>query len=177
MPGTGNDMILDIFTYPHPVLRKISVPVDRVDDEIRELAANMLETMYAAKGVGLAAPQIGKNLRMLVMDPGSGTDEQCPKIVINPELELTGASIVSEQEGCLSVPMGYRADVQRSSCVNLKYLDVNGNTCEEILEGFPAIIIQHENDHLDGKLFIDKMSHLRRTLYDSKVKKWLKQQN
>lgn len=170
-------MILNILTYPDPFLRQTSLPVEAINPEIRELAANMLETMYAAKGVGLAAPQIGKNLRMLVMDHASGEEERAPRVIINPQLELFGEEIVSEKEGCLSVPMGYRADVPRFSQVRLRALDLDGNPIDEILDGFAAIIVQHEADHLDGKLFIDKISRLKRALYENKVKKWQKRKN
>lgn len=170
-------MILDIYTYPHPVLREKCQPVLEITPEIKELAANMLETMYAAHGVGLAAPQIGRPLRMLVMDPDQAEDCRAPRVIINPELELLGELVVSEKEGCLSVPMGYRADVKRNSQVRLTGLNLEGERLDEILEGFPAIVVQHETDHLDGKLFIDKLSHLRRSIYDSKVKKWQKRQN
>ena len=95
-------------------------------------------------------------------------------MLINPVLTLSGEEVVSEQEGCLSVPMNYRADVKRMSKVHLSAKDLDGNVIEEDLEEFPAIVIQHEFDHLDGVLFIDRISRLRRSLYDSKVKKWLK---
>ena len=170
-------MILDIVTYPDPRLKEVCKPITEVTDEIRQLAADMLETMYAAPGVGLAAPQVGRNIRMLVMDPAMKDEEKQPRVLINPELTLSGEEVISEQEGCLSVPMNYRADVHRMSNVHLRAMDLDGNIIEEYLEEFPAIIMQHEYDHLDGILFIDKISRLRRTLYDSKVKKWLKRKS
>ena len=170
-------MILDIVPYPDPRLKQPCEPVAEVTDEIRKLAADMLETMYAAPGVGLAAPQVGRNIRMLVMDPAGKDEEKQPRVLINPVLELSGEDVVSEQEGCLSVPLNYRADVPRKSRVLLRATDLDGNGIEEDLTDFPAIVIQHEADHLDGILFIDKISRLRRTLYDSKVKKWLKRKN
>ena len=170
-------MILDIVTYPDPRLKEVCEPVGEVTDEIRQFAADMLETMYEAPGVGLAAPQVGRNIRMLVMDPTVQKDEKNPRVLINPVLTLSGEEVVSEQEGCLSVPMNYRADVHRMSNVHLRAMDLDGNIIEEDLEEFPAIIMQHEYDHLDGILFIDKISRLRRTLYDSKVKKWLKRKS
>lgn len=169
-------MLLKILSYPNPLLREISKDVKEINEEIRQLAADMLETMYDAKGVGLAAPQVGKQLRMLVMDPGVAIDQKEPRVVINPQLELLGEKKISEQEGCLSVPLNYRADVPRFSKVRLQAMDLEGNPIDEILEDLPAIIIQHETDHLDGKLFIDKLSHLKRSMYDGKVKKWLKAQ-
>lgn len=170
-------MILDIVTYPDPRLKEVCVPVGEINDEIRQLAADMLETMYAAPGVGLAAPQIGRNIRMLVMDPSGKDEPRQPIVLINPQLELSGEDICSEKEGCLSVPMNYRADVQRKSHVHLRATDIEGNTVDEELEGFPAIVVQHEYDHLNGVLFIDRISRLRRSLYDSKVKKWLKRKS
>ena len=167
-------MILDIVTYPDPRLKEVCKPITEVTDEIRQLAADMLETMYAAPGVGLAAPQVGRNIRMLVMDPAMKDEEKQPRVLINPELTLSGEEVISEQEGCLSVPMNYRADVKRMSKVHLSARDLDGNAIEEDLEEFPAIVMQHEYDHLDGVLFIDRISRLRRSLYDSKVKKWLK---
>ena len=170
-------MILDIVTYPDPRLKEVCKPITEVTDEIRQLAADMLETMYAVPGVGLAAPQVGRNIRMLVMDPAMKDEEKQPRVLINPELTLSGEEVISEQEGCLSVPMNYRADVHRMSNVHLRAMDLDGNIIEEDLEEFPAIIMQHEYDLLDGILFIDKISRLRRTLYDSKVKKWLKRKS
>ena len=167
-------MILDIVTYPDPRLKEVCKPITEVTDEIRQLAADMLETMYAAPGVGLAAPQVGRNIRMLVMDPAMKDEEKQPRVLINPVLTLSGEEVVSEQEGCLSVPMNYRADVKRMSKVHLSAKDLDGNVIEEDLEEFRGIVIQHEFDHLDGVLFIDRISRLRRSLYDSKVKKWLK---
>lgn len=167
-------MLLDIVTYPDPRLKERCAPVEEITDEIRQLASDMTETMYAAPGVGLAAPQVGRSLRMLVMDPSVQEGGRDPRVLINPELEPMGEVITSEQEGCLSVPLGYRADVPRYSRVRLRATALDGTPVDEVLEGFPAVVVQHEVDHLDGTLFIDRMSRLRRTLYDGKVKKWLK---
>lgn len=167
-------MILEILKYPDPRLALVAEPVEKITPEIRKLAKNMIETMYAAEGVGLAAPQVGRQIRMLVMDHGWRDGEKNPRVVINPEVEPTGELITSESEGCLSVPLGFRADVPRASEVHLRGLDLDGNPLDEILTGLDAIIIQHETDHLEGRLFIDKISRLRRAMYDGKVKKWLK---
>lgn len=167
-------MLLDIVTYPDPRLKERCAPVDAITEEIRQLAADMTETMYAAPGVGLAAPQVGRSLRLLVMDPGVQEGERRPRVLVNPVLEPLGEVIVSEQEGCLSVPLNYRADVPRWSRVRLRATDLDGTPIDEELDGFAAVVVQHEVDHLDGTLFIDRMSRLRRTLYDGKVKKWLK---
>lgn len=167
-------MLLEILSYPDPLLKKRCEPVAEITDEIRALAKDMLETMYDAPGVGLAAPQVGRSIRMLVMDSAAKGEQPNPRVLINPELILSGDDVLSELEGCLSVPLNYRADVMRKSQVTLKALSLDGIAIHEELEDFPAIVIQHEVDHLDGVLFIDHISRLRRTLYDGKVKKWLK---
>lgn len=167
-------MILDIVKYPDPSLGDKAVDIAEITPEIKELAANMLETMYDAEGVGLAAPQIGKALRLVVMDAFYRDGEKKPRALVNPELELSEERIVSENEGCLSVPLNFRADVERAATVRVRALDLEGNQIDEIFEGLPAIIVQHETDHLDGTLFIDRISRLRRNIYDSKVKKWRK---
>lgn len=167
-------MILDIVKYPDPRLKRVCESVGEVSDEIRTLAANMADTMYEAPGVGLAAPQVGANIRLIVID-ASGPDERNDlRVLINPELELLGDVIISEGEGCLSVPLNYRADVKRHERVLLRAKTLEGASIEEEWEGFAAIVLQHEYDHLQGTLFIDHISRLRRTLYDTKVKKCLK---
>lgn len=167
-------MILEIVKYPDPRLKRVAEPVAEITDEIRALAANMAETMYDAPGVGLAAPQVGENVRMVVIDASGPEEKKDLRVLINPELELRGEIIVSEGEGCLSVPLNYRADVKRHDKVLLRALDLDGKPLEEEWEGFAAIVVQHECDHLEGTLFIDHISRLRRTLYDTKVKKCLK---
>lgn len=167
-------MILDIVTYPDPRLKLKAEPVGEITDEIRALAADMAETMYAAPGVGLAAPQVGKSLRLVVMDPSGPDERKDLRVLINPRLTPHGDRILSEGEGCLSVPYNFRADVKRYERVTLEALDLKGNPIVEELEGYPAIVAQHETDHLDGILFIDHISRLRRTMYDAKVKKCLK---
>lgn len=170
-------MILDIVSYPDARLKNIAAPVVEINDEIRALVNDMVETMYDAPGVGLAAPQVGRGLRLLVMDTSGPEDRSDLRVLINPELELLGEEIVSEGEGCLSVPMNYRADVKRHSQVRVRAQRLDGSFFEEVWEGFPAIVLQHEYDHLEGLLFIDHISRLRRTLYDAKVKKCLKRQS
>jgi peptide deformylase len=170
-------MILDILAYPDPRLSRASEQIGGITQDIRALAADMLETMYALRGIGLAAPQVGHALRLLVMDPARDGLAPTPRVFINPTLEQCGEIIVSEQEGCLSVPLNYRADIPRSNRVFLTAADLDGNGIAEEFSGFPAIVLQHEIDHLNGVLFIDHMSRLRRTLYDSRVKKWLNRRN
>ncbi len=166
--------VLPLLTYPDPLLTEISVPISTIDDKIHSLIADMKETMYASRGVGLAAPQVGHSLRLIVMDASQEKDENDFKILINPELEFLGSVIVSEREGCLSVPYDFRADVKRYESVRVQYMQLDGSKIDEIWNDFPAIVIQHEYDHLEGKLFIDHLSRLRRSLFESKVKKNLK---
>ena len=167
-------MKLDIVLYPDPRLGRTCEPVAEITPEIKQLAEDMLETMYAAPGVGLAAPQVGRLISMVVYDPAEKDQPRNPQVLVNPEVTLTGETITSRQEGCLSVPLDYRADVERSSSVHLKCLDLEGRTVERDIDGFEAIIVQHETDHLKGVLFIDKIGRLRRALYDGKVSKWQK---
>lgn len=167
-------MILDIVKYPDPRLTLISNPISKITPEMEQLAQDMIDTMYHEEGVGLAAPQIGRNIRLLVMDPAWHDQPKNARVIVNPELTFIGDACLYEREGCLSVPLGYRAEVPRYEKVHLRGLDLNGNSLDEILEGFPAIVLQHETDHLDGKLFIDKISRLKRNMYDTRVKKWLK---
>ncbi len=165
--------LLKIYHYPDPVLAKESEPIAAVDDEIRQLAADMAETMYAAPGVGLAAPQVGISKRVIVLDCGG---EENPELIkaVNPEiLERQGDSF--EEEGCLSVP-GYYASVKRSSWVKVRYLDMDGQTVEREAEGLLAICFQHEIDHLDGKLFVDRLSSLKKGMFRKKYPKILEQQ-
>lgn len=169
-------MILEIVKYPDERLARVCEPVKEITPEIRKLCEDMLETMYAAPGVGLAAPQVGENLRLLVMDAGAGGETKNPRVLINPRLEPLGETIISELEGCLSVPLGFRANVPRAEKARIVATDHEGRPIDEILEGFEAIIAQHEYDHLDGRLFIDHIGRLKRALYDGKVKKWLKRQ-
>ncbi len=166
--------ILELLSYPDPLLAKVCEPVAEISPEIRQLVQDMSETMYKAPGVGLAAPQVGHCIRLFIMDTTNSEEPNELRVFINPELELLGDVIISEQEGCLSVPFGYRSNVKRHDSVRIKALDLDGNTIEEILTDFPAIVAQHEFDHLDGKLFIDHISRLRRTMFEGKVKKSLK---
>ncbi len=168
--------ILSLCTYPNPILARVSAPIPEITAEIRNLVEDMRETMYASRGVGLAAPQIGQSIRLIVMDTAHDQETNDFKVLINPEIELLGSLIVSEREGCLSVPYDYRADVKRHERVRVQYTQLDGTKIDEIWNDFPAIVIQHEFDHLEGKLFIDHISRLRRSLFESKVKKNLKRE-
>lgn len=166
-------MIRKVLTYPDPLLKQTADPVKEVTPEIREIAADMAETMYEYEGIGLAAPQIGVSLRLIVVDVSGPEAREDLMTFVNPELELLGEEVESE-EGCLSVEE-YRAPVVRSERVRLKALDLDGAPVELEAEGILAICLQHECDHLNGKLFIDHISRLKRNLYDAKVKKWARQ--
>lgn len=166
-------MIRDILTYPHPLLKEKSEPVTEITPEIRALAQDMVDTMYDSDGIGLAAPQIGQLVRMITVDISGPDTRQELRVLVNPELELIGEDIESE-EACLSVE-DYRAPVIRSSKVRVKALDLEGKPQEFEADDLFAVCLQHECDHLDGTLFIDRISRLKRNLYDAKVRKWLRQ--
>jgi len=161
--------LLPILHYPDPRLRRDCVAVERFDDALRRLVASMAETMYDAPGVGLAAPQVGEVIRLLVYDPQRDAEEQQPRTVINPEIILREGSVVGE-EGCLSVPQFY-GDVVRAERIVVRFQDVDGTVHEEEHEGLTARILQHEIDHLDGVVFIDRMSALKRDILKRKIKK------
>ena len=162
--------IRPILTVPNPLLKEVSQPVDAVTDEIRTLMDDMLETMYDAPGIGLAAIQIGKPVRVIVMDLAGPEDEPNPQYFVNPEILETVEETTPYDEGCLSVPQVYET-IDRPSRVKLKYLDYNGKEVEEWAEGLYATCIQHEMDHLEGTLFIDYLSRLKKTRALAKVKK------
>lgn len=159
--------LLNILEYPDPRLRTRASPVPAVTPAIRQLAADMLETMYAAPGVGLAATQVDVHIRLLVMDVSDGRDQ--PMVLINPELLAKDGSELGE-EGCLSVP-DFTEKVERAARIRVRYLDLEGETRELEAEGLMAVCIQHEMDHLEGVLFIDHLSRLKRESAVRKVKK------
>lgn len=162
--------IRPILTVPDPVLKQVSKPVDAVTDETRALMDDMLETMYAAPGIGLAAVQIGVPLRVIVMDLAKEGEPPAPRYFVNPELLEFDGEKQPYEEGCLSVP-DYFDEVERPKRVRLKYLNYKGEPVEEWAEGMYAVCIQHEMDHLEGTLFIDHLSRLKRAYAISKVKK------
>lgn len=162
-------MIRTILTYPNPELKKKSAPVPVITDAVRELVRDMAETMYAAPGIGLAAPQIGVHQRVIIIDI-SGKNEPPDLIVaVNPVIAL-GEGEEYEEEGCLSVP-DYAANVKRYSRVIVKALTLEGEECTWKAEGLLAIAFQHEIDHLDGILFVDHLSMLKRELFQRKARK------
>lgn len=162
--------IRPILTVPNPILKQVSKPVDEVNDDIRKLMDDMLETMYDAPGIGLAAVQIGVPLNVIVMDLAKGEDEPAPQYFINPEILETVEEEIPYEEGCLSVPDVYD-EIDRSVRVKIKYLDYHGKEIVEWAENLYAVCIQHEMDHLNGVLFIDYLSRLKRTRAVKKVQK------
>lgn len=161
--------ILPIIETPDPRLRVISKPVERVDDALRRFMNDMLETMYDAPGIGLAAIQVGEPKRVLVIDLQED-DEKNPRYFVNPEIVWKSDEMSGYQEGCLSVPDVY-GDVERPARVRVKYLDYNGEAREEELDGLLATCLQHEMDHLEGVLFIDHLSKLKRDMLLRKLEK------
>jgi peptide deformylase len=160
-PRTPDNMLLNVKQYGDPVLRAVSAPVEHVDDELKTLVENMLETMYATNGVGLAGNQVGRLQRLVVIDCGHDTPD--PIKMVNPEIISRSETRVCHNEGCLSVPREY-ADVERWEYVTVRYTDENGKEQIRETEGLLAIAVQHELDHLEGKLFIDYLSPLKRKM-------------
>ena len=160
----------EILIVPDPRLKKECEPVTEVNDEIRDLLDDMLETMYAAPGIGLAASQIGVMKRVVVMDVSDDKDKPEPMKLINPEIIWESEDTSVYQEGCLSIPEQY-ADVERPAEVGVRYLDENGKEHEIEADGLLATCIQHEIDHLDGVLFTDYLSALKRNMMIKKVQK------
>ncbi len=163
-------MIRKIITYPNPLLAGRSKEIEVVDDSVRALLCDMAESMYAHDGVGLAAPQIGENVRAIIVDV-SVADPAAPGLLkmVNPEIVSREGEIEFE-EGCLSVP-DLRVNIKRSGKVRARYIDENGRGQEIDAEGLLAVAIQHEIDHLDGRLIIDSVSRIKRDLYTRKRKK------
>jgi peptide deformylase len=159
--------LLPILEFPDPRLRTRAVPVTVFDETLRQLAADMLETMYAAPGIGLAATQVNVHRRLIVMDLSEQRNE--PRIFINPEI-LAREGVEVSEEGCLSVPQVFE-DVERAARVRVRSQNLEGELIEEDLEGLLAICLQHELDHLEGKLFVDYLSSLKRERIRRKLEK------
>lgn len=160
--------ILNILEFPDPRLRTVAKPVVEVDDTVRQLVSDMFETMYAAPGIGLAATQVNVHQRIVVIDVSDNLDE--PLVFINPEFEPLTEDLEEMQEGCLSVP-GFYETVTRPERVRVKALDQDGNPIDRVCEGLLAVCIQHECDHLNGKLFVDYLSNLKRDRIRKKLEK------
>lgn len=165
--------IKPLIILPDPLLREVSKPVERIDDAMRQFARDMLDTMYDAPGIGLAAIQVGEPLRMLVIDLAKEGEEPAPRVVINPEVLARSDDRSVYEEGCLSIP-DYYAEVERPAKVRVKYLDEHGKEQEVEADGLLATCLQHEIDHLDGVLFIDYISKLKRDMVMRKFKKLAK---
>ncbi len=162
--------ILPVIIAPDPRLKVKCRPVERVDDAVRRLMDDMLETMYRVPGIGLAAPQVGVHSRVIVLDASAKDADPAPLRLANPELVWTSDELVTYEEGCLSLPEHY-ADVTRPDRVRVRYLDYDGETREVEAEHVLATCIQHERDHLDGILFVDHISSLKRGIILRKLAK------
>ena len=170
-----------IYETPDPVLREISKPVETFDDDLKTLVSDMFETMYAAPGIGLAAVQVGVPIRLLVIDLQEPEEEggepvRHPRTFINPEILWHSDQDVPYTEGCLSVPEQY-AEVMRPDRIRARWHDVDGQSHEEEIDGLLAVCLQHEMDHLNGVLFIDHLSRLKRDMLLKKLAKWRKEQS
>ena len=165
--------LLPILEFPDPRLRKKAEPVERVDDALRQVLDDMVETMYHAEGIGLAATQVNVHQRMLVIDISE--ERNSPMVFINPEITIIDPEPLGHEEGCLSVP-GYYELVTRPRKVRVNALDKQGDPFELVAEGILAVCIQHEVDHLNGKLFVDYISSLKRERIRSKLEKEHRQQ-
>ena len=163
---------LKIYEYPHPILKQKAERVAKVDGELRKFLDDMLETMYVADGVGLAAPQVGVSKRIVVIDVSSAEEgaEKAPIFLVNPEIVWHSDEKGCHFEGCLSVPE-QRAEVERYVQVRVHYLDYEGKEQEILADGLLAIALQHEIDHLDGILYIDRISRLKRQMLLKKLQK------
>ncbi|HZG31497.1 MAG TPA: peptide deformylase [Ensifer sp.] len=162
--------IKPLIILPDPVLRQVSKPLETVDARVLKLADDMLETMYDAPGIGLAAIQVGEPLRLLVIDVAKEEEGRKPQVFINPEIIASSDTRSTYEEGCLSIP-GYYAEVERPAEITVNYIDRDGKQQQLAAEGLLATCLQHEIDHLDGVLFIDHISRLKR---DMVVKKFTK---
>jgi peptide deformylase len=163
---------LPVLTYPDPVLAKKAEPVGEITPELTTLIEDMIQTMYESDGVGLAAPQVGHSIRLITIDETGPKERQAPMVFINPE-RVAGEGTRESEESCLSLPT-FSCKVKRYDTVTVRGMNEKGEAVEVAAEGLLAIILQHEMDHLEGKTLVDHASRLKRTMYDSKVKKWRK---
>lgn len=159
-----------IINIPDPVLRKVAAPIDRVDADVRRLADDMLETMYAAPGIGLAAPQVGVSRRLIVTDTSPDKDKPTPLVMINPRILRLGPETDVHEEGCLSIP-DVKVDVERPTTLTVHFVDRDGREQEMAVDGLLATAVQHEIDHLDGRLIIDYLSRLKRDIIVRRFRK------
>jgi peptide deformylase len=165
---------LEILTFPNKFLQQPTQPVENIDEDIQKLVADMAETMYDAPGVGLAAIQVGSDKQVLVYDEKPTESDRGYGVIINPKVVETEGQIISENEGCLSVP-DFRSDVKRAARIVVEGVDRDGKSLRFEADGFLAIVLQHEIDHLNGTLFIDRISALKRELYKRRIKKIMRE--
>ena len=163
-----------ILTIPDPLLRKVSEPVTSVNTEVKNLMDDMLETMYAAPGIGLAAVQVGVLKRIIVIDLSKDGQKKDPLFIVNPQITFKSDELISYEEGCLSIPNQF-AEVKRPSSCKVNFLDYNGKKREINADGLLATCVQHEVDHLNGVLFIDHLSKLKKDIIIKKTKKQIKE--
>lgn len=162
--------IKPLIILPDPLLRQVSKPVERIDDQVRRFADDMLETMYDAPGIGLAAIQVGEPIRMLVLDVSKDEEAKAPQVFVNPEIVAASDATNVHEEGCLSIP-DYYAEVERPAQVTVKYVGLDGEGHKMQADGLLATCLQHEIDHLNGVLFIDHISRLKREMVMRRFKK------
>ena len=162
--------IRPLIILPDPLLRQVSKPVERVDAPLLRFVDDMLETMYDAPGIGLAAIQVGEPLRLVVIDLAKEGETPAPQVFVNPEIVATGSGINVHEEGCLSIP-DYYAEVERPDTVTVRYVDREGKQRELVADGLLATCLQHEIDHLNGVLFVDHISKLKRDMGMRRFKK------
>jgi peptide deformylase len=165
---------LKIVTYPERILLNPTEPLENIDGQVQQMIDSMAEAMYAAPGVGLAANQVGWGKSLLVYDISPREEQRDLRVLINPRIIASEGQIVSENEGCLSIP-DYRADVKRAERILIEGVDRDGNPVRMETEDFHAIVLQHEMDHLNGKLFIDRISSLKRELYKRRIRKAMRE--
>jgi peptide deformylase len=165
--------VLPIIELPDPILRKVSAPIETVDDSVRKLADDMLETMYDAPGVGLAAVQVGVLKRLLVLDVSRESEPRQPIVMINPVILRRGDEMHTHEEGCLSIP-DVRIEIERPAAVTVRHVDRDGRIVERDCVGLLATAVQHELDHLDGRLIVDFLSRLKRDMIVRRFKKHAK---
>jgi peptide deformylase len=164
---------LEILTYPNKILLHPAKPLKNIDGEVQEMIQNMARTMYEAPGIGLAAIQVGWGKSLLIYDVSPRDENRDLKVIVNPKIIASEGEILSEDEGCLSVP-DFRADVKRASQILVEGLDREGSPLKIEADGLLAIVLQHEIDHLNGTLFIDHISALKREMYKRRIKKKLR---
>lgn len=165
--------VLEIFTYPDKILSRPTKPVENIDGKLQELIDDMANTMYQAPGIGLAAIQVGHDKSLLIYDISPRDEKRSLHVLINPRIISSEGTTISEDEGCLSVPE-FKASVKRSEFVLVEGVDRNGKPLRFDADGLLAVVLQHEIDHLNGILFIDRISSLKRELYKRRIKKNLK---